>query len=52
MKRFFFIFYGEHAISPEGAFEKCFGTEQQNGQRCRYKVLAMNRPALLLSFYF
>ena len=30
MKRFFYIFYGEHAISPEVVFEKCLETEQQN----------------------
>jgi hypothetical protein len=34
MERFFSIlFYGEHAVSPEVAFEKCLDTEQQNDQR-------------------
>jgi hypothetical protein len=46
MKRFFSIFYGEHAISPNVAFVRCLETEQRSDQRYRYKVLAINRPAM------
>jgi len=51
MKRLFYIFYGEHAISHEAAFEKCLETEQQNDSRCRYKVFLAHPPAFGSVFY-
>ena len=51
MKLLFYIFYGEHAISHEAAFEKCLETEQQNDSRCRYKVFLAHPPAFGSVFY-
>jgi hypothetical protein len=51
MKRFFSIFYGEHAISPDVAFVRCLETEQRSDQRYRYKVFPTHPPAFGSVFY-
>jgi hypothetical protein len=51
MKRFLSIFYGEHAISHEVAFEKCLGTERQYDQRFRYKVFSTHPPTVKSVLY-